>query len=499
MLDDCLALSMPSRHLLWHYRSRHESLIAFSNENFYDGKLLTFPSPDDLVSKVTRVPVEGFYDKSKTRQNRAEAEAVVAEIVRRLSDDTLSRDSLGVVTFSVVQQNLIDDLLSEAYVQNPELEIRANAMYEPIFIKNLENVQGDERDVILFSIGYGPDQNGQVSMNFGPINQDGGWRRLNVAVSRARKEMKVFSVIRPDQIDLNKTSAEGVAKLRAFLEFADRGTALRQAQAADFTPDGFAGELAEALEARGYTVKCGVGCSGYRIDAAIVHPDDPERFLLALLCGSSHTGSTARDRHISQPSVLKGLGWHVKQVHILDWLDDRERVLDGIEAAIRDALDAERAPVPEEISRPAAFSAENFEHEDEPTGQVMPYVTAQLPESGSPESFLLPMAQAKIADAIRQVIETEAPVSRRIVQKRVLAAWGMNRSNQKADAAFDKALQAVMPAATESGGTEFFWRDDQIPSAYEGVRAGSGTDRRPVERSAARSFAAAFSPCSAHR
>ena len=187
VLDDCLALSMPSKHLLWHYRSRHESLIAYSNAKYYDNKLLTFPSPDDRVSKVSWVHLEGFYDKGSTKQNKAEAEAIVDEIVRRLKDEKLRGESIGVVTFSVVQQVLIDDMLSDKLREEPKLEEYADSMYEPILIKNLENVQGDERDVILFSVGYGPDKEGKVSMNFGPVNRDGGWRRLNVAISRARK------------------------------------------------------------------------------------------------------------------------------------------------------------------------------------------------------------------------------------------------------------------------------------------------------------------------
>lgn len=486
VLDDCLALSMPSRHLLWHYRSRHESLIAFSNEHFYDGKLLTFPSPDDLVSKVTRVPVEGFYDKSKTRQNRAEAEAVVAEIVRRLSDERLRQESIGVVTFSVVQQNLIDDLLTETFVQNPDLEAAANAMYEPIFIKNLENVQGDERDVILFSIGYGPDQNGDISMNFGPINQDGGWRRLNVAVSRARREMKVFSVIRPDQIDLSRTNSVGVAKLKAFLQFADRGSQAQQ-DITETKADAFAQSLASALGQRGYTVKCGVGSSGFRIDAAVVHPQDPKRFLLAILCGSRGDleHSTARDRSISQPSVLRGLGWNVCNVHILDWLDAPDRVLEKIESAIRTALDAEAQHIPaaQEETRPQTFSASDFEHEEapEPAAISSEYVPCNLGTLGNPESFLLPMAEPKICDAIRQVIAQEAPISRKLLEKRILNAWGMARSNQKAAAVFDKAVRTVMPSVTGTETAEFYWRDDQIPSSYEGIRTGSGSSRRAIE------------------
>ena len=183
ILDDCIAMSMPSRYLTWHYRSKHESLIAFSNSQYYDGKLYTFPSVDDRQSKVTYVPVDGVYDMGKTRCNKAEAEAIVKEVIRRLSDSELSKRSIGIVSFSKVQQDLIEDTLEKELAKHHDLEAKAYEAEEPIFIKNLENVQGDERDVILFSVGYGPDENGKVSMNFGPLNNVGGERRLNVAVS----------------------------------------------------------------------------------------------------------------------------------------------------------------------------------------------------------------------------------------------------------------------------------------------------------------------------
>ncbi|WP_435522898.1 DEAD/DEAH box helicase [Chryseobacterium indoltheticum] len=190
ILDDCLALSIPSNYLLRHYRSKHESLISFSNAHFYDNKLLTFPSPDDLNRKVTFEFIDGFYDKGKTRTNKNEAEAIIEYI--RIHLENKNKKSIGVVTFSQTQQSLIEDLLQKLFLENPHLEEFAINSEEPIFIKNLENVQGDERDIILFSIGYGPDEEGKVSMNFGPLNRDGGWRRLNVAVTRARYEMKVF-------------------------------------------------------------------------------------------------------------------------------------------------------------------------------------------------------------------------------------------------------------------------------------------------------------------
>ncbi|MBQ5512432.1 MAG: DUF4011 domain-containing protein, partial [Bacteroidales bacterium] len=195
ILDDALALNIKSRNLLWHYRSKHESLITFSNHEYYDNSLLTFPSPDNRTSKVTLVKVDGYYDRSKSRCNPAEAKAVVEEVERRLSDPELSKRSIGIVTFSIVQQHLIDDMLTDLFAQKPNLEAIANNEQEPLFCKNLESVQGDERDVILFSVGYGPDKDGKVSMNFGPLNQKGGERRLNVAVSRARYEMKIFSTL----------------------------------------------------------------------------------------------------------------------------------------------------------------------------------------------------------------------------------------------------------------------------------------------------------------
>ncbi len=220
ILDDCLALNMPATHLLWHYRSRHESLISFSNQRFYENRLFTFPSVNDREKKVRFIQIDGVFERGRNRQNRAEAEAIVQELSARCHDPERAKFSVGVITFNINQQNLIDDLLAEACAADPQLEAWAYGGEEPLFIKNLENVQGDERDVILFSIGYGPDPNGRVSMNFGPLNREGGWRRLNVAVSRARCEMTVFSTLLPEQIDLQRSSSEGVASLKAFLEYA---------------------------------------------------------------------------------------------------------------------------------------------------------------------------------------------------------------------------------------------------------------------------------------
>lgn len=483
VLDDCLALSLPQMHLLWHYRSRHESLIAFSNARFYENKLLTFPSPDDRKRKVTRVQVDGVYDKSGTRQNRAEAEAVVAEIVRRLSDEQLRKYSIGVVTFSSVQQNLIDDILADAFVKQPELENIADKMYEPIFIKNLENVQGDERDVILFSVGYGPDKNGKVSMNFGPLNQDGGWRRLNVAVSRARCEMKIFSVLRPDQIDLTRTQAAGVAELKYFLEFAERGTGTlaRNAGDAAYENDPFAHIIAEELTKRGYEVRCGIGCSGFRVDVGVLDPDKDGEFMLGIMLGSSRNCSTSStdDIRITQPSVLKGLGWDICNVHILDWLDDREGVLRKLVERIEQAKNGGSAEPEPTVAAPADVTKYAGVKESGKKEELREFVPCVLPIMGDAESFVLPKSQRKIVVAISKVIAAEAPLSLNSLTKNVLSAWGISRKSKAVSAAFETALKAVEHKETEGG--SFIWRADQSPETYAEFRTGSGTGKRKME------------------
>ncbi|MBQ7094516.1 MAG: DUF4011 domain-containing protein, partial [Clostridia bacterium] len=326
ILDDCLALNMPQTHLLWHYRSRHESLIAFSNSQFYENKLYTFPSVNDRESKVTLVHVDGLFERGKTRQNRKEAEAIVAEIARRAHDEELSKLSVGVVTFNISQQHLIDDLLGEACKTDPVLEKWAYESEEPVFIKNLESVQGDERDVILFSIGYGPDEDGKVYMNFGPLNRDGGWRRLNVAVSRSRHEMIVYSTLTPDQINLSRTSAEGVAALKAFLEYAggsklayDKNTVKQREKIA-----GIADNICEFLKGKGYDTQKNVGHSEYKIDIGVVDPENPERYIMGILLDGASYGAakTTKDREVAQISVLEGLGWNIHRVWSMDWWDN---------------------------------------------------------------------------------------------------------------------------------------------------------------------------------
>lgn len=341
ILDEMLGSNLPVINLSWHYRSRHESLITFSNQRYYDGGLVTFPSPVTTDTAVSMQHVQGSYERGATQTNRAEAEAIVADIEQRLMDPLRNQQTLGVVTFNQKQQTLILDLLDEARRRNPELDrFFAEDLIEPVFVKNLESVQGDERDVILFSITFGPDQSGRVSMNFGPLNKSGGERRLNVAVTRARIELKVFSTLRADQIDLSRTAAIGVRDLKHFLEFAERGIRALSEGVSDARA-GFDSllekDLASQLQQRGWTVIPQIGVSSLRIDLGVVDPDDPEYFLAGIQCDGSNyqRAATARDRDLVRVSVLGGLGWEILRLWSIEYWLNRDGVVDRLDQQLQ--------------------------------------------------------------------------------------------------------------------------------------------------------------------
>ena len=477
VLDDCLALAMPQEHLLWHYRSRHESLIAFSNREYYDNKLYTFPSPNDRISEVQHIAVNGSYDRGRTKQNRAEAEAVVKEIFRRLRDPELHKLSIGVVTFSVVQQNLIQDLLEEGFAQDPELETMNNAAAEPLFVKNLENVQGDERDVIMFSIGYGPDAHGRVALNFGPLNREGGWRRLNVAVSRARQQMLVFSVLRPDQIDLTKTRATGLAGLKAFLEFAERGTAALAARPNEtVTQPGLEEAIADRLRAEGLQVQTNIGCSEFKVDIGVQDPDDPDRYMLGILCdGETYRRSTtARDRNILQESTLCALGWRIHHVWALDWWEDPDKELRRILTAVDEAKNAPRqAPA----ARPRdVVDLDQLERvpTEAPSASLPVYeFYNERVERDTPctaDEFADPANTSQIRAQLLQVLQKEAPISRNLIRRRMMEVWSIPRISIRVDHTIEEALRFLRLRSTGVNYRKFYWADDQNPEGYDTFR-----------------------------
>ena len=377
ILDDCLALGMPSAYLHWHYRSRHESLIAFSNQEFYENSMFTFPSVNDRERRVSLVKVDGFFDRGKGRVNETEARTIVAEIRRRYKDPELKDQTVGVVTFNISQQTLIEDLLQEEYQKDAAFDKWANVGEEPLFVKNLENVQGDERDVILFSIAFGPDAEGRLSLNFGPLNKEGGWKRLNVAVSRARTEMVVFTAMTADMIDLKRTKSKGVEALKDFLEFAQKGrlqgdymeNRMENAQ-------GIMEHICQAVTAGGYQYQRAVGHSKFKVDIAVINPYNPEEYLLGIILdGESYRQSqNTKDREVAQVSVLSGLGWELHRIWTMDWWDNREKELAKLMQRLGEKkeearlMNQQRAnDSVEENKEPAEMAKKPTETEEEPT------------------------------------------------------------------------------------------------------------------------------------
>jgi len=325
ILDECLSCGMPLSRLVWHYRSRNEGLITFSNFQYYGSDLLTFPSPVEIDNSVEFVDSKGVYEPGKSRTNKIEADKIVEEIERHYLAGEGNKLSIGVITFNSTQQALIEKLLDARRLANRKLdEAIEQADTEELFIKNLENVQGDERDVIFFSITFAKDATGKLSMNFGPMNKEGGHRRLNVAATRARHKVKIFSSLRPEDIDLSRTNSRGVADLKAYLDFALHGVRVLAEQAVPTgqEPDSpFEMQVIEALRNRGWRVVPQVGVSGYRVDMAVVNPHAQGKFLLGIECDGAtyHSAPSARDRDRLRQLILEGLGWNIHRIWSTDW------------------------------------------------------------------------------------------------------------------------------------------------------------------------------------
>ena len=345
ILDEMETAQIPKQYLNLHYRSQKEDLIAFSNHRYYENQLITFPSPGNSKG-VSYVSSQGAFSGNRT--NLPEARLIVNEIVARLqhADVNVRQQTIGVVTFNQPQQQLIETLLDQQCTVNPALESAfSDEAEEPIFVKNLENVQGDERDVILFSVGYGPNEAGNPpAMRFGPLNFAGGERRLNVAITRARYEMKIFSSLHPDQMRIRPGSPQGVIDLKDFLQFAING-AFSSVKPIGGTESPFEWEVARELQKRKWEVVTQVGVSRYRIDIAIVHPDKPGAYLAGIECDGAtyHSTPTAKERDKIRQRSLEKLGWTIFRVWSRDWWYAKDKAADVLHQQLLQAWQADKA------------------------------------------------------------------------------------------------------------------------------------------------------------
>lgn len=348
ILDVCSAHFQPTRSLRWHYRSQHHSLIAFSNLNFYRSNLVIFPSPYGQGGKLGVKAVYLADAVYENQTNLREAKRVIDAVVEHIS--SRPEESVGVVTLNIKQRDLIAELLDERLKSIKGADAYREhwrAEGQPIFIKNLENVQGDERDAIIISTTFGkPSGSSAVRQNFGPISRQGGWRRLNVLFTRAKRSVAIYTSLRPEDIISDATTPEGTKALRNYLEYARTGS-LTVAEETDRDPDSdFEISVMDVLRTRGYEVTPQLGVAGYRIDIAVKHPDALGSYLAAIECdgASYHSALSVRDRDRIRQEVLEALGWRgrIWRIWSTDWFrtprqeaDKLISFLDGIRTSWR--------------------------------------------------------------------------------------------------------------------------------------------------------------------
>ena len=444
----------PQRMLRWHYRSRHESLIAVSNQEFYDGNLVIFPNfnPADpaLGIKYHYLP-DTVYQRGKTSSNPLEARAVAEAVFRHARE--CPELTLGVAAFSVKQMQAVYDEIERMRMEDNSCEDFFGAHpHEPFFVKNLENVQGDERDVIFISVGYGRDDEGKVSMNFGPLNSDGGERRLNVLITRSRRRCEVFTNLRALDIDMNRTSARGVEVFKAYLQYAETGALDGGDTAASAGVSTiFEEEVAEFLRASGFDVQMKVGTAGFFIDLAVYDPNKPGAFLLGIECDGPeyNRARTARDRDRLRQQVLEGLGWNVYRVWSVEWFahpaEEKARLMKVVEAAqkgesvtidvTKEEADQLREKRLEELKtvRREATSAKLTGAASQPA-----YEKSKVKIRLSKKE-LIEQSSAKLAKWIYEIVQTEAPVYRDVAYARFLEAAGKRTGSRNAES-FEKGL-----------------------------------------------------------
>jgi very-short-patch-repair endonuclease len=457
ILSLCDSRAMAGLMLRWHYRSMHPSLIDVSNHEFYGDGLVCPPSPEPPRQNfgLSFVHVDGEYGRGRKRDNPKEADAVAREVLRHAREEP--ERTLGVVALSVAQRDTIRDRVEYMRTQHPELDAFCReAGEEPFFVKNLENVQGDERDVIFISIGYGRDASGYMAQSFGPVSASGGERRLNVLFTRARQTCRVFSSIRHGDIRLDATRHEGPRVLKRFLKYAETGE-LDVPLISDREMDSpFEEAVAQALQEHGYAVAAQVGSAGFRIDLAVRDPDDEGRFLLAVECDGAryHSSRWARERDRLRQAVLEDKGWTFHRIWSTDWFYNRgvelRKLLDAVEKA-RSSRGAQSL----ETGRGAAPApGPRVEREPRSVEPELPRVvyreaSHRIAEAQAIELHEAPLAT--LAEHVVRIVEVEAPVHVEEVARRMSRLWGYRRAGRRIQ---DSVVNAAA-AAVRSGRLQY--------------------------------------------
>ncbi len=476
ILDECLGIGLPVKTLKWHYRSKHEGLIAFSNHRFYDGTMITFPAAkaetDSLGVKLVYVP-DGVYDRGGKRDNPVEAEKVADLVFEHFKN--YPRKTLGVVTFSIAQMDAVQEAIDRRLKEHPEFErFFKEDRIDGFFVKNLENVQGDERDVIFFSVGYGYDQNHQITMNFGPLNKPGGERRLNVAVTRAREKVLLITSIKGSDMDPD-TQALGVQTLRTYLDYAEHGADSIKSKCRKGIFDSALDEdVANEIKKLGYDVVPEVGCSGYKIDLGVVDPVNKGCYLLGVECDGAtyQSSSSARDRDRLREQVLRQLGWRIHRIWAPAWVARRDSEIRRLKEAIEQAQVQQIEKDSQKPIAPPATDVQKIQYAGiEKLG--VPYKVYPLKATYDPyirvttgrttvnskqkNEFHFPKNRENQTKLLNELIVNEGPVHFDYAVERLAATWGIKQVNPKISHAVREALNTLIREQKVTIRGSFLW------------------------------------------
>ncbi|ESQ90170.1 DNA helicase [Asticcacaulis sp. AC460] len=452
ILDLCLAKGAPHRMLSWHYRSKHQSLIAVSNREFYENRLYIVPSPYDAAAgmglKYHRL--DTVYERGTSRTNPLEARKVAEAAIAHARDNP--HQSLGVAAFSVSQRQAILRELEVLRRAHPETEdFFAATGAEPFFVKNLENIQGDERDVIFISVGYGKTAEGALPHAFGPLSAEGGERRLNVLISRAKLRCEVFCNFSGADIDLERTPARGVAALKLFLTFAETGRFDAGDTGTSSHDSVFEEEVARRLTQAGYVVRNQIGASGFRVDLAVADPDKPGRFVLGIECDGAqyHASRSARDRDRLRQQVLEAHGWIIHRIWSADWYLRPNEELKKLEAAISAAKSSWAARDAEGYRAPQPVTAAPAEIA--PVVTTLPVFAKSNPYREADLKVNFPLT-----DSVVQIIEIEGPIHADELTARVRALSGLPKLTPRLKSDVQSALRTAINDARISQVDDFY-------------------------------------------
>lgn len=435
LLEDSLALGLPRNRLLWHYRSQHESLIAFSNNNFYDNKLYTFPSPDDKISKVKfNYLADSIYESGI---NKKEANAIFEEVKRRFDDPVLCKKSIGIVTFNIKQQELILDMINDLLDENPKYNNINEENTDKIFVKNLENVQGDERDVIMFSIGFGYNKDNKFNLSFGPLSLDKGERRLNVAVTRARSEMIVFSSIKAIDINSERAKNKGAETLKQFLLYAENGkdTIVVENSKQIIVEPGIEKFIQKDLFNLGYESDINVGNSLFKVDLCL--KDKFGNYILGVICDSSTycNSPTCRDRNYVQGKVLKRLKWNIIRVYTLDYFKYKNLVLNDIINALNNEVKETSDKPMDKIT----FEKEEFLAYK----RLNKYVVYSPSKKYNYESLQYEDYYPELVGELTRCIDIEGPICEELLLERFKDILDISKAGSRVKRIFDLNIRMV--------------------------------------------------------